>query len=285
MRAQRDGAITAALLALGLGVAFVSGPEPRPAFNLRDYENSVYSQAGEDGILEKLFSVIEPTHKYAIEFGAGDGVTLSNVRNLMAHHGWGGLLIEGDPARAEMLRKNYEGLPRVRTAQAWVFPGNVELLFEEHDVPKDLDLLVIDIDSNDYYVWRAIREYRPKVVVIEFNGRFPPPYRMVVEFHPMLYWSERDIHHGASIQSLYELGREKGYELIGPNYRGINLFFVDAQYFPRFGIADNSPAAVYRPFNFNVQVDPEALRMGSLARPEDLVIEPGTIEKKFHLDR
>jgi len=252
---------------------------------LRDFENTVHSQAGEDGILEKIFEVIEPTSRFAIEFGAGDGVMLSNVRNLIAHHGWRGLLIEGDPKLAEQMREAYQGFAGVRAVQGWVFPGNVELLFRENDVPTDLDLLVIDIDSNDYYVWRAIREYRPKVVMIEYNGHFAPPLKMVIGFHPMMYWSEHDFHTGASIQSLYELGQKKGYALIGTNYRGINLFFVEQQYFSRFGIADNSPARLYRPTNFNVVLDTRAIRETGLPKSEDLVLPQTTIKKRFRFDR
>ena len=90
--------------------------------------------------------------------------------------------------------------------------GNIEILFEEAGVPKDLDLLVSDsdIDSNDYYVWRAIHDFRPKVVM---NAFFPPPQLMVIDYHPMNYW-DGTYYIGASIQSLYELGKKKGYELI-----------------------------------------------------------------------
>jgi hypothetical protein len=259
---------------------------PDPAFVMRDFENTIHSQAGEDGVLRKIFEVVEPTRRFAVEFGAGDGISFSNVRHLLAHDGWGGLLVEGDAKRAQQLRDNYLGYADVRTLQAWVYPANVELLFEENGVPRDLDLLVIDIDSNDYYVWRAIRAFRPKVVVLEYNGRFAPPLKMVIGFHPLMYWNEKDFHHGASIQSLCELGKRKGYELIGANFRGINLFFVDQRYYSRFGIRDNSPATMYRPFNFNVSVDPNAVRRGTAPAPsEDLVLPETVIKKRFRFDR
>ena len=283
----RDVGIT--LLAVGLVftlTASMARQRPsEPEFRLRDFQNTIYSQAGEDGILQKIFEVIEPTSRFAIEFGAGDGITFSNVRNLIVHHGWRALLIEGDAGRAAFSRRAYLGFAGVRGVQAWVFPGNVELLFAENDVPRDLDLLVVDIDSNDYYVWRAIRQYRPKVVVIEYNSRFAPPLKMVIGFHPMMYWNEVDAHHGASIQSLYELGKQKGYELIGANNRGINLFFVDQQYFPRFDIADNSPAKLFRPLNYNFVFDTRTIRTTGLPKSEDLVLPQTTIKKRFRFDR
>lgn len=252
---------------------------------LSQFESSVYSQGGEDGILQEIFSIIEPTTRYAIEFGAGDGLAFSNVRNLYLHHGWRGLMIEGDPEKAAGLRRNYLGCAGVETLQAWVFPGNVETLFAQHNVPHDLDLLVIDIDSNDYYVWRAIREYRPKVVQIEYNGMFAPPQRMVIDFHPMTYWSGKDFHFGASLQSLYELGRHKGYELVGTNLRGVNAFFVEQAYYSRFGIKDNSPARLFHPHVFGTPFTPEAARRGLVPISGDLVLPETTIRKRFHFDQ
>ena len=160
-------------------------PEP---IDLRSAERKVYSQFGEDGVIEKLFERITPTRKYCVEFGASDGIRGSNVRKLIVDEGWSGLQIEGDPLRAKRLFENYRAYPRAKTLHAWVWPGNVEILFEENGVPEDLDFLVIDIDSNDYYVWRAIHQFRPKVVMIEVNSMFAPPKKAVIDFHPMNYW-------------------------------------------------------------------------------------------------
>ena len=136
------------------------------AVDLEQHERSVFSQFGEDGVIERIFELIEPGPKYAIEFGAHDGINNSNMRNLVLNWGWRSFQIEGNPKRAALLAKNYADYPKVKTLHAWVWPGNIEILFEEAAVPKDLDLLVIDIDSNDYYVCPAIHEFRPKIVLI-----------------------------------------------------------------------------------------------------------------------
>jgi hypothetical protein len=279
------GLVIVALVALG-AVVVSDGSARRRSRPLLEFENTVFSQAGEDGILERIFQIIEPTERFAIEFGAGDGIDMSNVRKLIVREGWGGLLIEGDDELAQRLRDTYLEYPAVRTLQAWVYPANVELLFEENGVPRDLDLLVIDIDSNDYYVWRTIRAFRPKVVMVEFNGTFAPPQRMVIAFHPMMWWSEEDFHFGASIQSLHELGQRKGYELVATNSRGVNLFFVDRQYYARFGIADNSPAAFFRPYNLGPTFSPEDIKAGTAPPPsEDIVMDEVRIEKRYRFDR
>lgn len=241
--APRAASLAALAAALLLACAEASPTEP---VDLRGAERIVFSQFGEDGVLEKIFEVIEPTQKYAVEFGAHDGITNSNVRNLIVNHGWSGFQIEGDEKKARKLAANYADYPRAKTQQAWVWPGNIELLFEDAGVPRDLDLLVIDIDSNDYYVWRAIHEYRPKVVLIEGNFFFPPPEKMVIEYHPMNYW-DGSHYMGASPQSMVELAKKKGYELVHHMSYGPNLFFVDARYFDRFGIEDNSAEALMSP--------------------------------------
>ncbi len=267
-------------LALAILCIAVSGCMTSPErVDLEATERKEFAQWGEDGVLEKIFEIIPPTTKYAVEFGAYDGVINSNTRNLILNHGWGGYQIEGHPGRAKKLEQLYADNPKVTTRHAWIWPGNIELLFEEAGVPKDLDLLVIDIDSNDYYVWRAITEYRPKVVLIEANHAFPPPQLAVVDYHPMNYWDGTN-YVGASLQSVYELGKKKGYELVHVMRTGPNAVFVDKKYFARFGIDDNSPSAMYTPRG-NPQPNPTEY-------PDDkkwLEIDAFKVKKQWILDR
>jgi hypothetical protein len=263
-------------LALGCGDA-LEAKGPSAPVDLLAAERQVFSQHGEDGVIEKIFELIEPGPRYVAEFGAYDPILHSNTRHLI-QQGWSALLIEGDPARAAKIRATYADNPRVTTKEAWVYPGNIEILFEEAGVPTDLDLLVIDIDSNDYYVWRAIHEFRPKVVMIEMNHQFPPPMLMVVDFHPLNYW-DGSSYHGASLQSLANLGKKKGYELLYCMSWGPNAFFVDAKYFERFGIEDNSPEALFK----MKPAEPAPFVMPSTGEP--FHHDAFTVEKKWILDR
>ena len=251
----------------------------REAIDLDAYERKGFSQFGEEGVLEKIFEVIPPTARYAVEFGAHNGVNNSNTRNLIAAKGWGSLQIEGDPRRARGLKKLYRNNPKVTAMEAWVFPGNIEILIEAAGVPKDLDLLVIDIDSNDYYVWKAIHNFRPKVVMIESNNVFPPPELAVIDFHPMNYWDQTS-YSGASMQSMYELGKRKGYELVHVMNWGPNIIFVDKIYYDRFGIKDNSPVNMWHPL-------PETTKDQRVFPPgkKKLRIDAFEIEKKWILGR
>jgi hypothetical protein len=238
--------LSMATLGVAVGAGAVVGcqiPEV-PDANLAQSERSVFSPAGQDGVLERVFEIVEPTRRYLVELGAGDGVTGSFSRNLIVNHGWRGLLVEPSPERAPDLDEAYSGRDAVQTLQAGIFPGDIEILLEREGVPWDLDLIIVALRGNDWYVWRAIEEFRPKVVQIEYNAAFAPPQTMVVEYHPLNYW-DGSIYFGASIQSLYRLGQRKGYELIYADRSGMTLYFVDRRYFPRFGIASNAPARLF----------------------------------------
>jgi hypothetical protein len=233
------------LILLGLALALAPPALAADEFPLDAFERKSNSQFGEDGVIERIFEIIEPTNHYAVEFGAYDGVTNSNTRELITKRGWSSFQIEGHPGRAAKLAKLYAKNPKVKTKHAWIWPGNIEILFEDAGVPKDLDFLVIDIDSNDYYVWRAIQSFRPKVVMIECNHSFPPPELAVIKYHPFNYWDQTN-YVGASLQSMVNLGKKKGYELVHVMRTGPNIFFVDEKYYDRFGIEDNSTEKMWR---------------------------------------
>jgi len=217
-----------------------------PDAKLAQSERSVFSPAGQDGVLERIFEIIEPRHRCLVDLGAGDGAAGSSSRNLIANHGWRGLLVEPSPDLATELAGRYADQDEIRTLEAGIYPGDIEIVLEEADVPPDLDLLIVGLQSNDWYVWRAIQEFRPKVVQIEYNAAFFPPQTMVIEYHPLNYW-DGSIYFGASIQSLYELGRRKGYELVYADRSGTTLYFVDRRYFQRFGIVNNAPVKLFVP--------------------------------------
>ncbi len=102
---------------------------------------------------------------------------------------------------------------------------NVESLFKKYDVPFEFDLLSIDIDSNDYYVWGAIRNYSPRIVVIEYNANVPPDQSRTIPYTPNFVFPHTD-YFGASLLALKKLGDEKGYTLVSCDNLGVNAFFV-----------------------------------------------------------
>jgi hypothetical protein len=218
------------------------------AVRLEEHRSDVYSQFGEDGMIRKALAVLPDGPKWCVELGAWDGRHLSNTHRLMTEDGWSGVFIEGDAARSEELRATYRGNDRAHCINAFAsFEGadTLDHLFGATPIPEDFDLLSLDIDGNDFHLWRSLERYRPRLVVIEFNATIPNDIDWVQAADP-------DVHQGASLAAFVRLGREKGYELVATS--DFNAFFVDAAYFDRFGIEDNTIDAIHTNRAFQTRV-------------------------------
>ncbi len=180
--------------------------------NLNKFEWKYYSQHGEDGIIDTIFKKIGTTNKYYVEFGVGDG-TECNTRYLTEFYGWNGILMDCVKTDNHKIK------------QVSVNADNIIKLFQEFNIPREFDLLSIDIDSNDYWVWKAISGYTPRVVIIEYNACFPSTESKTIFYDPNYRWDNSD-YFGATLASLVKLGKEKGYTLIGCDSSGTNAFFL-----------------------------------------------------------
>ena len=201
---------------------------------LLDYQQNVHSQTGEDGIISKILDLIPQRDKWCVEFGAWDGLYLTNTRNLITK-GYSAVLIEADKNKFLELRNNYaqnEHVIALNKLVGFNEVDNLDRILESTSIPYDFDLLSIDIDGNDYHAWKAIAKYRPKVVVIEFNPTIPTQIRFVQAPDP-------SINQGSSLLSLVELGKAKGYELV--SVLEFNAFFVRQEFYPMFQIESNAP--------------------------------------------
>jgi hypothetical protein len=197
------------------------------------HARNVHSIAGEDGIIGKIFETIPPENRWCVEFGAWDGKTYSNTHHLM-QNGWSGVFVEADSARFKDLVKNYQNTPSAHCLNCFVtFEGenSLDSLLARTPIPKNFDLLSIDIDGNDYHVWQSLVQYRPRVVIIEFNNTIPSH----VEF---IQPRDMGVHQGSAPLSLVKLGREKGYELVCVTEH--NVIFVQAPLLAAFHISDNA---------------------------------------------
>lgn len=192
---------------------------------------NVTSQFGEDGIISAALDLLPGKNGWCIEFGAWDGRLHSNTYNLILARGYRAVLIEPDAIRFRELQASF-GSGNILLNKFVGFTGkdSLDTLIPDN-VPRDVDLLSIDIDGNDYHCWRAVKHLRPKLVVIEFNATIATPVRFVQDANPR-------INQGSSAASLVDLAREKGYELIAVTR--MNLLFVDSAFYPLFGIPDNS---------------------------------------------
>jgi hypothetical protein len=190
--------------------------------NINAFERRVYSQNGEDGIIAELFARIAH-RRYFVEIGVEDG-RQCNAALLVRHCGWQGVMIEADDRMYDQLRQTYESFP-VSCVHSMVDRENIAPTLDRLDVPESLDLLSIDIDGNDYYIWEALGGLRASVVVIEYNASFGREISKTIAYNGKHVW-RKDRYYGASLPALEKLGARLGYVLLGTERRGVNAFFV-----------------------------------------------------------
>ena len=195
----------------------------------RDTEFSVYSQWGEDGIIEYLVSRIDIPNEVFVEFGVQD-YTESNTRFLLKNRNWRGLVLDSSPDHVAWIRNDamywrYD----LAAIQGFVTAENINELIRGNDVSGDIGLLSIDIDGNDYWVWKAIDVVSPRIVVCEYNSVFGSERAVTVPYDPDFMRSRAhysNLFFGASLRALCLLAREKGYGFVGCGSAGANAFFV-----------------------------------------------------------
>lgn len=198
--------------------------DARTPSDLRNFERRVFSQFGEDGILAEIFDRVGDGARLAVEFGVETGAEC-NTRHLVETRGWSAVLIDGSARHVAAARGLYAGRP-VRVFERFLTVENVLATLAEAGVPFELDLLSVDVDGNDYWMLREILTvHRPRVVAVEYNGRWPPPARWVMPYDSAHAW-DGSVYFGASLQSLTDLGVSCGYRLVGCAAVGVNAFFV-----------------------------------------------------------
>lgn len=201
-------------------------PKYQDPRKLNKFEHKVYSQSGEDGIIAEIFQRIGTKNKVFVECAPADGLENNTVYLLTM--GWKGLWVEASPHHIKAIGKRF--LKRIqdgtlRVEHEFISSENINTILGKASIPVDFDLLSIDIDRNDFWIWKQIQEYHPRVVVIEYNPIFPPGCEWVVEYDALAAWDETS-NAGASLTSLQILGGQKGYKLVGCTLAGTNAFFV-----------------------------------------------------------
>lgn len=199
--------------------------------DIQDAEFRVFSQFGEDGIIQYLIRAANVPKELQtfVEFGV-ETYEESNTRFLLINNNWRGLVIDGSPSNIALIKESpiywRYGLTAVA---AFINVENINRLISGAGFGGEVGILSIDIDGNDYWVWDRINVVNPIVVVAEYNSVFGPRHAVSVPYDPgflrdkahysNLYW-------GCSLKALELLGEKKGYALVGSNSAGNNAFFV-----------------------------------------------------------
>ncbi len=202
-----------------------------PFASLHEAEFKVFSQFGEDGILQYLAGEtgIGRSEQLFVEFGVQDYAE-SNTRFLLMNNHWKGLIIDGSKEYMDVVRgQDLYWRHDLTAVDAWIDRDNINQLIGDAGFSGDIGVLSVDIDGNDYWVWERIDVVRPVIVVVEWNSVFGPRHAISIPYDPAfqrekahyscLYW-------GASIAAFERLAARKGYSLLGSNAAGNNIFFV-----------------------------------------------------------
>ncbi|GAB4007701.1 hypothetical protein GCM10028808_12050 [Spirosoma migulaei] len=196
---------------------------------IKDAEFKVFSQFGDDGIIQFLIRNLEPTVDKFVEFGV-ETYKESNTRFLLMHDNWQGLIIDGSKANIDYIKKTpifwrYDLTP----VNSFITVENINQILEANCFDGKIGLLSIDIDGNDYWIWQAITVSDADIVVIEYNSLFGIERAITVPYIPDFFRGTAHyscLYFGASLPALYDLAKSKGYAFVGCNKAGNNAYFV-----------------------------------------------------------
>jgi hypothetical protein len=222
--------------------------EPLPSFEAASFR--AYSQNGEDGVLHLVFSLIKTTNKRCVEICAGDGIEC-NTANLIINDNWNGLLVDGSDQNVRRGQEFYSTLRETRFwppkfVQGWITTDSVNSVIRENGFQGEIDLLSLDIDGNDYWIWEAIDSIEPRVVILEYQKAWGTE-SVTQRYDPNYVWpgleemvGARGLA-GASLPAFVKLGRKKGYRLVGSHFC-LNAVFlrngVGEELFPEVSAAE-----------------------------------------------
>lgn len=198
---------------------------------LNNYKKNIFSQYGEDGILEEILKRLVIKNGTCIEFGAWDGVLLSNTANLWKN-GWKGILIEQDDSKFERLTRVTDGYNCINIKK-FVKPtglNSIENIIKDKGIDfNEIKLLSIDIDGNEYHIIKNLSKLRPSILIAEYNPTIPKDMELI---------SKEDAFFGSSARSIVEISQSKGYKLVA--ITETNCIFVDNKFSDNFSDLDTS---------------------------------------------
>jgi hypothetical protein len=197
--------------------------------DLDEFAFQVFSQRGEDGIIQYILSHVEVPNKIFIEFGV-ENYTESNTRFLLINNNWRGLVIDGGKQNIRFIKSDFIYWKYDITAyHSFITKDNINELISRFTNCSDIGLLSIDIDGNDYWVWEAIKVINPRIVVCEYNSAFGAVEKVSIPYAGDFERSEAhysNLYYGASLAAICHLAEKRGYDFIGTTSAGVNAFFV-----------------------------------------------------------
>ena len=201
--------------------------------DLAEVEWGVFSQFGEDGILNWLISFFPDIPKIFVEIGVGD-YTECNTRLLLDGYGWRGHIFEGDSPSIDKIKKSKDLWKKnIDINKSFINKKNINELLKKKVKEKEIGVLSLDIDGNDFWVWKAIESIKPKIFICEYNSLFGDMLPLSVPYNKNFIRSNAHYsnqYFGASINAMIKLSESKGYTFVGTPSTGVNAFFIETKY-------------------------------------------------------
>jgi len=211
---------------------------------LSEVEFKVFSQFGEDGIIQYLINNIPIKNKIFIEFGV-ENYKESNTRFLLINNNWKGLLIDSDEKSINYIKNDDTYWKHdIKAVCEFITKENINNIFSSNGFEGDIGLLSIDIDGNDYWIWEAIELVNPRIVICEYNSVFGCKDAVTIPYEPNFNRTKShfsNLYFGASLPALCHLANKKGYIFIGSNSAGNNAFFIRkdfAKFFKKINVKE-----------------------------------------------
>ncbi len=203
--------------------------ESKNSSDLGDYEFKIFSQWGEDGIIQHLINSVEIKNQTFIEFGVESFIE-SNCRFLLMKNNWSGFVIDGSTDHIQTLKNSYYYWKhQINAIPAFITRENINELLAKSGFDEDLGILSIDIDGNDYHVLKAIDSFRPRILICEYNAVFGGTKKITVPYEPDFVRTNKhysNLYFGASLPAITDLANNMGYALVGTNSNGGNAFYL-----------------------------------------------------------
>ena len=234
----------------------------------------ILSQNEEDGITLALFDVAGTTNRRFLELGAG--INGGNSGFLVETFGWTGLMVDGNAERCARVARRFARYG-VDTKAAWITRDNVNQLARDYRLDGEIDLLSLDLDGNDYWVWQALEVCSPRMVILEFNHWFGAERAVTMPYDPAFTRDKSQLvakrYYGASLAAFEQLGREKGYRLVMVEPSGVNAYLL------RNDVAPEIPASTARALHPHADADARPL-FDQLAKAGLALVDVASAERE-----
>ena len=215
--------------AVQLAVGNLNAKSIHNCSSIQEAEFKVFSQGGEDEIIQYLINKINIENETFVEFGVEDYCE-SNTRFLLQNNYWRGLIIDSGDRHIKFIENSNNMCQYdVEAITGFITTENINKLIKISGYSGDIGLLSIDVDGNDYWILKEVEVVRPRILIVEYNSLFGDKYSITVPYEPNFSISNAhysELYYGASLKAIVVLAQQKGYQFVGCNKGGFNAFFI-----------------------------------------------------------